>query len=89
MAEWSIAVEHRGFESYNPRLVIFLEVWLSGRKRHPARVLAGVIWSEGSNPFASAYFNWCHSSMGYARAIEEYVDNTIPNRTEECSPVWE
>ena len=34
--------------------ILYLEVWLSGLKRHPAKVLTGVIWSVGSNPTASA-----------------------------------
>ena len=38
-------------------LVCFiLEVWLSGLKRHPAKVLVPVRGPEGSNPSASAYF---------------------------------
>ena len=37
-------------------IVYLLEVWLSGLKRHPAKVLVGVIWSVGSNPTASAYY---------------------------------
>ena len=37
-------------------IVYLLEVWLSGLKRHPAKVLVPVRGPEGSNPSASAYF---------------------------------